>query len=114
MIPAYSGIHTLFAEMRLFKKVLLVQAGIEIVMNSKYDGPAYQPATSVFIPQTLREMGGYPFVSPFISAKLKRARFFLRMEHANEGLIDGYWFSTLNYPGVTRSVRFGLSWGFYD
>ncbi|HJZ38926.1 MAG TPA: putative porin [Bacteroidales bacterium] len=93
---------------------LLTMIGFDLFYNSKYYADAYMPPLASFYRQQEKHLGNYPYVDVFLNVQLKRLRFFLKMEHVNSGWIDKNYFSILHYPRNERSIKFGLSWTFYD
>ncbi len=102
-----------FYENILFK-VLTFQIGFDVRYHSKYYTPNYLPATGQFISQNYRKVGDYPFVDAFLNLQLKRARIYVKYDHVNKGWPDNNYFYTIGYPANPRSVKFGVSWNFYD
>lgn len=113
-LPMYVGVHSLFYEFLVFKKVLKVQLGAEVYFFTKYFAPKYIPATSQFAIQNERQTGNYPFVDAFVNLNWKRARIFVKLEHANYTLVSLDYFMTPHYPVPVRNLKFGISWNFYD
>ncbi|TAJ06672.1 hypothetical protein DMA11_22670 [Marinilabiliaceae bacterium JC017] len=102
-----------YYENKLFK-VLTFQIGFDLRYHSAYFTPAYMPATGQFYIQEKREVGDYPFVDVFLNCQLKRARFYVKYDHVNEGFPNNDYFYTIGYPANPRSLKFGVSWNFYD
>jgi len=72
------------------------------------------PATGLFYNQVEKKLGNYPYLDLFLNLKLKRTRFFLKLEHVHSGLLNANYFGALHYPMNARMFKFGLSWTFYD
>ena len=54
-------------------------------------------------------------IDAFVSAKWKRMRIFVKMQHVNYDLFGKRtYFSALHYPLNARVLKLGFSWGFYD
>jgi len=114
-VPFYAGYHILYYENQLFKKVLGIQIGSEVFYHSLYKAVSYNPALGNFFNNnSSNKLGNYPYINVFVNLKLKRARFFVKIEHlnyhwqkANYSMIDGY-------PMPPRSLKFGILWSFYD
>ncbi|MDG5799700.1 putative porin [Marinilabiliaceae bacterium ANBcel2] len=94
--------------------VLFYQLGFDLKFTSKWYAPAYLPATGQFHIQKEREVGEYPYVDLFLNMHLKRARIFIKVDHINEGVTNNDYFHSPGYPVNPRTIRFGLSWNFYD
>jgi hypothetical protein len=93
---------------------LLLMLGFDLFYNAKYYADAYMPALNSFYRQNVRQLGNYPFFDVFMNLQLKRFRFFVKVEHVNEGWLDENYFSAPQYPRNGRDLKFGLSWTFYD
>ena len=97
------------------KKVLRMQIGVDGRYNTSYYAPSYNPALSVFYNQRDVELGDYPYLDAFITAKWKRMRIFLKYQHANFGLFgNGRYFTVTGHPQNPGMFKMGISWGFYD
>ncbi|MDO5488217.1 MAG: putative porin, partial [Rikenellaceae bacterium] len=68
------------------KKVLRMQIGVDGRFNTKYYAPSYNPALGTFYNQRDYELGEYPYLDVFVTAKWKRMRIFLKYQHVNMGL----------------------------
>ena len=93
---------------------LTTMLGFDFYYNTKYYADAYMPALNSFHRQDEKHLGNYPYFDVFLNLRLKRFRFFLKVEHVNAGWIDQNYFSVLHYPRNGRDLKFGLSWTFYD
>lgn len=97
------------------KKVLRMQVGVDGRFNTKYYAPSYNPALGTFYNQRDYELGEYPYLDVFVTAKWKRMRIFLKYQHANYDLFgNGQYFTVAGYPQNPGMFKFGISWGFYD
>ena len=116
-LPELSLYHNFYMQFKLAKKVLSVQLGADVRYFTKYDAPAYMPATQQFYLQPEEgkvEIGGYPIVNVYANLHLKRTRFYVMMYHVNQGMSKPNYFLAPHYPINPRVLKFGLSWNFYD
>ncbi|OFX17528.1 MAG: hypothetical protein A2033_00795 [Bacteroidetes bacterium GWA2_31_9] len=113
-IPEIMAFNSNYYQFSLFKKVLKLQIGFDINYNSKYYVYSYVPATGVFNIQNEREIGNYPLINVFINFHLKRARFYIKLDHVNSRLMSSDYYYFLHYPAYGRTLKFGISWNFYD
>ena len=105
-LSIYSNLYILFK----IAKVLHVQFGVDCDYYTKYNAPAYQPATMAFCNQDNVKVGGYPFVNAYINMKLRKARFYVMMSHLNQGMFGGNnYFSMPGYPLNPRRFQIGIS-----
>jgi hypothetical protein len=97
-----------------FKKALTFQIGVEMNYFSSYTPLAWMPATREFYQQDAYKTANYPYLDAFVNIRIKRARLFLKLEHANY-YIEGFnYFMIPNYPMADMALKFGVAWKFYD
>jgi len=94
--------------------LLETSTGYEIKYFSSFYAQKYSPYISAFYQQNFKKIGNYPLINVFLQIKLKRFRFFLKYEHVNYKLFDREYFSGIGYPLIERTLKYGLSWHFYD
>lgn len=93
---------------------LRTMLGFDIRYNTKYLGYGYIPALGNYYQQTEMRIGNYPYIDVFLNVRLKRTRFFVKMEHVNSSWLGQNYYLAVGYPSQERKIRFGLSWTFYD
>lgn len=113
-VPLLAGYHILYFENALFKKVLGFQIGASVFYHTMYKAPSYNPASGAFYYTNSSSLGDYPFIDVFVNLKLKRARFFFKVEHLNYHFQKGNYCLIQNYPMPPRTFKFGIAWNFYD
>ena len=113
-LPTLTANSTISFNLTLFKKALLSEFGVSLFYHSKWKGNAWMPATRTFYLQDNITTGGYIYADAFLNIKIKRARMFLKYQHVNSGWKDYNYFMTPHYPQPDRSLKFGVSWLFYD
>jgi len=110
-LSVYSNLYFTF----VIAKVLKTELGAEMRYFTSYNAPDYDPITSQFIVQndeSKESVGNYPIFSAYINFALKKIRFHLTYYHFNQS--DGRYFTMPRYPMNPASLRFGVSWNFYD
>ncbi len=112
-LPDFAAYSSNYYENILFK-VLTFQVGFDLRYHTKYYTPTYMPATGQFHTQNIRKVGNYPFFDLFLNFQLKRARIFVKLDHANQGFTGEDYFHTTGYPANPRNLKFGVSWNFYN
>ncbi len=112
-LPTFAIYSSNFFE-HLFFGVLTFQIGFDFRYNSKYYAPAYQPAIMQFYVQHERKVGGHYYLDPFINFHIKRVRVYLRYDHVNKSWGSQDYFHTIHYPANPGTMRWGISWNFYD
>jgi hypothetical protein len=114
-VPALSVYLSYFLEFNVVRDVLRMQLGLDGRYNTKYNAFGYNPAIGQFYNQNVQELGDYPVVDAFVSAKWKRVRIRLKYTHLNENMLaNRNSFMILNHPLNRPVFKIGLSWGFYD
>jgi hypothetical protein len=113
-LPDLSYYTSNYISFTIVKNALTAQLGFDLYYYTRYRALAFAPSSGLFYNQNIMELGNYPYLNPFLTAKLKRTRFYLRYDHPYAGLIKKNYFHVLNYPMPGRVFRFGLSWTFYD
>ena len=114
-VPTFSAFLSYFYEFWVKRDVLRVQVGIDGRFNTSYYAPGYNPALSVFYNQREVKVGNYPYLDLFVSAKWKRMRILLKLQHLNQDLFgNGEYFQAALYPLNPRMFKLGISWSFYD
>lgn len=106
--------HTMYANLNLFKSAMQLQVGADITWFSEFTAEAYMPAVSQFYIQNSRRVGNYTYISPWLSFRIKPVRVFVKVEHANAGLMGRKYFLIDHYPGNDLALKIGLSWLFND
>ena len=96
-------------------KVLKTEFGADMKYFTEYNAPDYSPVMNSFMnqnPLKTVKIGNYPLFSVYVNFDLKRTRFYAMYHHANQS--DGRYLWAPGYPMNPVSMRFGLSWNFYD
>ncbi|MFN8355375.1 MAG: putative porin [Spirosomataceae bacterium] len=99
----------------LFRKVLYIQAGLELHYKSSYYADAYLPVNQQFYLNNSFLVNGYIVADAFADFRINRVRLFVKMSHVNQGLMPtkGY-FSTPYFPAIGRTFGFGVNWPLFD
>ncbi len=114
-VPTLSAFLSYYYEFWVVRDVLRVQVGFDGRFNTAYYAPSYNPALSAFYNQREVKIGNYPYLDVFVSAKWKRMRILLKLQHLNQDLFgNGEYFQVAHYPLNPRMFKFGISWSFYD
>ncbi|MDR0953935.1 MAG: putative porin [Rikenellaceae bacterium] len=125
-LPLVSANASYYLDFTVVRNVMQMQIGVSGYYNTKYYAPAYNPALMQFHNQDRfttdaqgnarsREIGDYPYLDVFVSAKWKRMRVYAKFQHVNQDLFGTpTYFSVLHYPLNRRMLKFGFSWSFYD
>ena len=113
-LPVVSLYTNLYLRFKI-AKVLKTEFGADMKYFTEYNAPDYSPVIGMFMNQNAQKkekVGNYPLLSVYANFDLKRTRFYVMYHHFNQS--DGRYFWSPNYPMNPASIRFGLSWNFYD
>lgn len=99
----------------LFKKILYIQAGLELHYKSSYLADAYMPATQQFYLNNSFRVNGYVVADAFADFRINRVRLFVKMSHVNQGIIPpGGYYTSAYFPATRRVFGFGVNWLLFD
>ena len=93
---------------------LEVMLGADLYYHTEFSSMAYMPSISQYYQQNEYKTGNFPVIDFFLNLRLKRVKFFCKLEHANSSWWDKNYFSTIHYPRGERMFKYGLSWSFFD
>jgi hypothetical protein len=113
-LPEFAAKGRWYLNGRIFKKVLLVQAGIDFWYNSSFYGNDWNPLSKTFYLQRNTPIGNYPMVDLFICGQVKKAVLFAKLEHANMDVFKGAAYASPHYPFPTRAFKLGIKWRMYQ
>ena len=102
-----------YFEFNLVKNVLTAQIGANMIFNTKYYIPAYNPALGVFQSQNEREIGNFPYMDFFLNLQWKRATIFVKYVNASQQWFNREYFSAYNYIRSQHAFKVGIHWPFY-
>lgn len=116
-VPMFAANLRWFLQFDVVKNVMQMQIGANVLFNTKWNMPAYNPALGVFYNQNSYEYGLCPIADVFVNIQWKRAQIFIKGENLNQGwpLKQGSfdYFTAHNYIHTQRGLKFGLHWPFY-
>lgn len=116
--PPFFSHHHLYAEGRIFKKVMLARVGTEAHLFGAYEANGYLPLIGQFTTNETETIPFTPLVDVYLSFRVKTFRFFLRIDNVLTRPLRTYHFLTRNYPlpfGFNNGgIRFGISWRLVD
>lgn len=114
-LPKWFSKNSLYYSGPLFKKRMLVDAGVDFRVNSAFTPDGYQPVTAQFYLQDSLEAQAYPWLDVFLAFKVKSFRVFVRYEN-----IASLWdpqtayYQTAYHPQPFGALRVGIGWRFMD
>ena len=115
-VPAINAYTNLYLKFKI-AKVLSCELGADAVYFTSYNAPGYVPGLGQYAVQGgdyKVGVGNYPIVNAYANFHLKQTRFFVMMSHVNAGMGDRHYFLVPHHPINDRTLRFGLSWNFFN
>jgi len=113
-LPRLVTENSVFFETYLFHHALLMRLGADFYYNTAYYGYAYMPVTDQYYLENSTKLGNYLYVDPFVSFRLKTFRIFVKLENSTAGLTPENYYYALHYPMPDRTLRFGITWDFWN
>lgn len=105
---------SIFYRNKLFN-VLDFQLGADVRYFTETEAYSYAPELGRFyVDDNPKMIGEYPVVDLFLTANLRRTRFLVKFDHANQGFPERGYYTVKRYPMPNRTLKFGISWRFYD
>jgi hypothetical protein len=114
--PTLMSYHSAYIKMNWFQGALIHRFGFDFHFNTPYRIMSYQPVIRDFHVQNSFDGRNKYLLDVFWSAKIKRARLFVKYEHLL-GLIPDFLpfhYDVAFYPYPTGMFKFGVSWMFYN
>lgn len=112
-LPVISANLRYYLEVDVVKNVMKAQIGANVVFNTEYYAPAYNPALSQFQLQNERKIGNYPYIDAFVNIQWKRASIFIKYLNVSQDWPDGDYFSASHYIRPQSTIKVGIHWPFY-
>ena len=114
-LPNWFTKNSLYLSGYIFKKRLLIDAGVDFRLNGEFRPDRYQPVTWQFQLQDSLTQKPYPWIDVFAAFKVQSFRFFVRYEN-----LSTLWnntevmYQTAYHPQPFGAIRFGIAWRFMD
>ncbi|GAB2537483.1 putative porin [Spirosoma aerophilum] len=98
----------------LYAKVLYIQTGIDLHYKSKYYADAYMPLTQQYHLQNRQQVEGYVLADLYANLRINRTRLFIKLTHANQGLVTPGYYVAPDFLQIRRGFAFGVDWYLFD
>jgi len=114
-LPKWFTKNSLYHSGYIFKKRMLLDAGVDFRLNGEFLADGYQPVTAQFHLQDSLSAKPYPWLDVFVAFKVQSFRFFFRYENLGT-FWDGQslFYQTARYAQPFGSIRLGIGWRFLD
>lgn len=105
--------HSLYYDVRIFKKVLWLATGFDLRMRYYNNPPYYDPLLAAYYP-SFSNLKFVPQLDFFLNLKIKTVRVFLKVDNILSGVgLKGYY-SLYQYPAADVSFKVGIRWRFFE
>ena len=113
-VPELVTRNTIYFTDYFFKKALYLQTGVVLNYFTNYYANDYNPVIAEFFVQRDKQIGNYPMLDFFVNAKIQRTRIYFKVEHFNSSFTGNTFYSAPNNPYRDMTIRFGLTWNFFE
>jgi hypothetical protein len=112
--PPYHIKSRLYYTTNLFRNRLQMQLGGQAELYGDFIPYRYMPATQAFYLGSADPANSYPYLDVFLSARIRPASFFFKVENLLQGYAGHNYFLLPAYYQPDRAFRMGLTWMFFD
>ncbi len=105
--------HSVYYEMRLFKKALWFSIGVDLRYRYQNNAPYYDPMLANFTP-VFTNTKSFPALDVFLNLKIKTVRVFLKVDNISSSFGPKGYYSLYGYPAADLSFRVGIKWRFFE
>lgn len=104
-----------YLQFTVVKDAMDMQIGGNLLYNTLWYAPGFNPDLGVFHNQNTQRYGNCPYLDVFVNMQWKRVCLFLKVENVTMGLPDNRadYFSADGYLAHPRTFKIGISWPFY-
>ena len=113
-LPTLASKHSLYFQGFIFKKAMFAKIGIDARYNTGFLMDRYQPLVGQFYQQNDQTITNPIIFDVFFNFKVRTFRAFVKAENINNFITNTVYFASPFYPMRDGTIRFGVSWRFYD
>lgn len=113
-IPEIFTNHRIYFGDYLFDRKIYVQAGVDLHYKSAYRPEAYDPTTQQFYLQDTWLNPAYLIADLFFNFQIDHITVTLKLTHANQGALDGYFTYAGGYIGQNQAFDVAIRWMFFN
>ena len=113
-LPKFLGKHSLYYQNKIFKNNLLIQTGIDLHHNDRFNTYAYFPLTDQFYLSNQTRLVYYPIFDAYLSFKVMTFKAFVKAENLTSLLTQEVPYQVPEYPQNEFQIRIGISWTMYQ
>ena len=111
-IPTWTTNHSVYLEAKLFRKKLLINAGVDVRYLSQFDRLGYNPLISNFYNTNSDYKSDMLTYDVFLSYKVRLLRGFVRVDNINNIYDKRGQYQIDRYPIDAFAIRLGFDWIF--
>ena len=113
-IPEIFTNHRVYFGNYLFDRKIYVQTGVNLHYKSDYRPEAYDPTTQQFYLQDAFLNPDYLIADLFFNFQIDHITVTLKLTHANQGALDGYFTFAGGYIGQGQAFDVAIRWMFFN
>ncbi len=114
-LPKWFSKNSLYFSGKVFKKKMLLNAGVDFRINSDFQPDGYHPLSWQFHLQDSVKQAPYPWIDLFIAFKVQAFRGFVRYENCATWWDNTkVFYQTAYHAQPFGALRFGIAWRFMD
>ena len=113
-LPALQFQENLFWETAFKRSKTILRIGVDLMGCTAFTAYGYQPWSGLFYRSTQGPNQGLLQADFYLSARIRRARVFIKLEHFNSSFGEQTFMLTPGYAIHDRALKLGLNWTFFD
>jgi hypothetical protein len=113
-LAEWIGKASAYYQRMLFKNAMEVRLGFDYWQYSSYTANQYAPFTRSFTYQNTYQVGNYPYINAYVSARIKGAQVFVNFQNIGQFVFRENYMMVPDYPLQDFGMSFGLRWDFYN
>jgi hypothetical protein len=113
-VPNWIGKVSVYYQRFLFDNAMEFRYGVDYWQNSKYSADYYAPMTRSFVYQNENQVGNFPYLNFYISARIKGAQGFVNFQNIGQIMFKENYMMVPYYPLQDFGISFGLKWDFFN
>ena len=113
-LPLLQFQENFFWETPFKKSKTVLRIGADFMASTAFTAYGYQAWSGLFYRSNNANNSGLLQADVYISARIRRARVFIKFEHLNSSFGDQTFILTPGYAINDRALKLGLNWTFFD
>lgn len=113
-LPEWYSSHQLYYDLKIFKKALLLSAGIEARIIPQHAGIGYSVLHGQFFADNSVSLPLFSELDLILNARVKNFRISIMIENAGQWIQTKQNFNVRDYPTFDPLLRFSVRWMFFN